>query len=74
MGNVRTGPILIGLSQSAAEERLQTEGYNEIPEKKLHPILKFLQFYWGPIPWLIEIALILSAALSDWEDFFPFNP
>ena len=70
MENIHTDPILIGLSQSAAEERLQTEGYNEIPEKKLHPILKFLQFYWGPIPWLIEAALILSASLSDWEDFF----
>ena len=70
MENIRPDLIHEGLSQSAAEERLQKDGYNEILEKKLHPILKFLQFYWGPIPWLIEVALILSAALSDWEDFF----
>jgi len=50
-----------GLSASEAKERLQKYGYNEISEKKVNPIIKFLSYFWGPIPWMIEIASILSA-------------
>lgn len=58
-----------GLSASEAEERLQQYGPNEITEKKTSSIVKFLSYFWGPIPWMIEIAAILSAILHRWEDF-----
>jgi H+-transporting ATPase len=32
--------------------------------------LKFLSYFWGPIPWMIEVAVILSAAVQHWLDFF----
>jgi hypothetical protein len=35
-------------------------GPNEIEEKKTNPFLKFLTYFWGPIPWMIEAAVILS--------------
>src|SRR5208282_797503 len=57
-----------GLSTSEAKERLDKYGYNEIPEKKINPFLKFLRYFWGPIPWMIEIAAILSAYIRHWED------
>jgi len=44
-------------------------GFNDIPEEKKNPLLKFLSYFWGPIPWMIEIAAILSAIISHWEDF-----
>ena len=44
-------------------------GFNDISEEKKHPLLKFLGYFWGPIPWMIEAAAILSAAISHWEDF-----
>jgi len=50
-----------GLSASEAKERLQKYGYNEISEKRVSPIIKFLSYFWGPIPWMIKIASILSA-------------
>ena len=59
-----------GLSESEAKERLETYGYNEIIEKKENPILKFLRNFWGPIPWMIEIAIILSAIIGHWADFW----
>jgi hypothetical protein len=27
-------------------------------EHKTNPLLKFLGYFWGPIPWMIEIAVI----------------
>ena len=59
-----------GLSESEAKERLETYGYNEIIEKKENPILKFLRNFWGPIPRMIEIAIILSAIIGHWADFW----
>jgi len=58
-----------GLSQAEAEKRLVQYGPNEIEEKKASPFLKFLGYFWGPIPWMIEIAVILSALDRHWPDF-----
>jgi len=44
-------------------------GPNEIEEKKANPFLKFLSYFWGPIPWMIEAAVILSAVDRHWPDF-----
>jgi H+-transporting ATPase len=59
-----------GLSQTEAKKRLIQYGTNEIKEKKKNTILKFLSYFWGPIPWMIEVAVILSGALRHWPDFF----
>src|SRR5665213_926508 len=59
-----------GLSQAEAQKRLIQYGPNEIEEKKTNLFLKFLSYFWGPIPWMIEIAVILSAVARHWPDFF----
>ena len=58
-----------GLTQAEAEKRLAQYGSNEIPEKKTNEFLKFLSYFWGPIPWMIEAAVILSAVARHWPDF-----
>jgi H+-transporting ATPase len=68
-GQTWTGAAAEGLSQAEAERRLAQYGYNEIPEKKTNPFLKFLTYFWGPIPWMIEAALVLSALVQHWPDF-----
>jgi H+-transporting ATPase len=59
-----------GLTGAEAAKRLAKDGPNELKEKKENPILKFLKYFWGPIPWMIEIAVILSGAVQHWPDFF----
>jgi H+-transporting ATPase len=59
-----------GLSQAEAQKRLTRYGANEIEEKEANPFLKFLTYFWGPIPWMIEGAVILSAIARHWPDFF----
>jgi H+-transporting ATPase len=59
-----------GLTQAEAQKRLTQYGPNEIAEKKTNPLLKFLTYFWGPIPWMIEVAVILSGVVRHWPDFF----
>jgi H+-transporting ATPase len=59
-----------GLTGAEAQQRLAKYGPNEIEEKKDNPLLKLLTYLWGPIPWMIEAAVILSGVLRHWPDFF----
>jgi H+-transporting ATPase len=58
-----------GLSQKEALQKRSESGYNELPETTVSPIMQFLSHFWGPIPWMIEVAIILSALVQDWVDF-----
>lgn len=57
-----------GLSGDEARQRLARFGPNALEEKKVNPLLKFLSYFWGPIPWMIEIAAVLSAIVQHWDD------
>jgi H+-transporting ATPase len=59
-----------GLTGAEAQKRLTQYGPNELEEKKTNMFLKFLTYFWGPIPWMIEAAVILSAVARHWPDFF----
>jgi H+-transporting ATPase len=58
-----------GLTDAEAKKRLTQYGPNEIKEEKTNFILKFLSYFWGPIPWMIETAVILSGIVRHWADF-----
>jgi H+-transporting ATPase len=58
-----------GLTRDEAENRLRQYGLNALEERKESPILKFLGFFWGPIPWMIEAAAVLSGIGERWADF-----
>ncbi|MDE3055286.1 MAG: plasma-membrane proton-efflux P-type ATPase [Verrucomicrobiota bacterium] len=57
-----------GLSSSEAGRRQEQFGPNAIEEKEGSPLLKLLFYFWGPIPWMIEIAALLSFFLRHFAD------
>ena len=59
-----------GLTGDEATKLLEEYGPNAVEEKRRHWLIKLGLFFVGPIPFLIEIAAVLSAILQDWEDFF----
>jgi hypothetical protein len=44
--------------------RLERCGPNEIVEQHKNPLLVMLRYFWAPIPWMIEVALILSLVVT----------
>jgi H+-transporting ATPase len=65
----KLGSSADGLTQAEAQKLLVQYGPNAIEEKKTNIILKFLSYFWGPIPWMIEGAVILSGVVRHWMDF-----
>lgn len=63
-----TDPLL-GLTGNEAGKRLASYGYNEIPEKEETLLHRIFRRFWGPIPWMIEAAAVLSAMVRKWDDF-----
>jgi len=57
-----------GLSSAEAEARLKRFGENVISDKPSRPFFKFLGYLWGPIPWMIEAAALLSLLVNHWVD------
>ena len=55
-----------GLTESEARKRVERFGRNEVVEKEKNPILDFLSRYWGPMPWLLELAIVLSYILGHY--------
>lgn len=57
-----------GLSKEEAEDRIEVFGYNEITETKRNSLLEFLKRYWGPMPWLLEFSILLTAVLKHFTE------
>jgi len=57
-----------GLSQDEAQRRLKELGPNKVEERKQSPLKKLLGYFWGPIPWMIEAAALLSLIVRHWTD------
>jgi H+-transporting ATPase len=58
-----------GLTRAEAEQRLQQYGHNELTEHEEPLWHRVFRRFWGPIPWMIEVAAILSAVVQKWDDF-----
>jgi H+-transporting ATPase len=58
-----------GLDADQVRARQARFGYNEIEEREEPLWHRIFRRFWGPIPWMIEAAAVLSAAVQKWDDF-----
>jgi H+-transporting ATPase len=57
-----------GLTHAEVDTRRKENGYNEVTEKKGHPVVKFLKKFWGISAWMLELIMVLSAVLGKYSD------
>ena len=57
-----------GLTGAEVNVRRKENGYNEVAQKKGHPVLKFLKKFWGISAWMLELIMVLSAVLRKYSD------
>lgn len=64
LGEKRTGGGT-GLSSDEAARRLAAEGPNAIPEARQSKLALLASKLWGPVPWLLEAAIVLELVLGN---------
>ncbi|MDE2295087.1 MAG: plasma-membrane proton-efflux P-type ATPase [Gammaproteobacteria bacterium] len=57
-----------GLSSAESVRRSGRYGPNALPEAKRSLWKRLFGYFWGPIPWMIEAAAVLSAVVRHWSD------
>src|SRR6202142_1920626 len=57
-----------GLTHAEVDTRRKKHGYNEVAQKKGHPVLMFLGKFWGLSAWMLELIMVLSAVLRKFSD------
>lgn len=55
-----------GLTQAEADNLLQKNGLNEVPEPQFNFFKEFLSKLWNLSAWILEAALILECILGKW--------
>ena len=58
-----------GLPSAEVDKRRATFGWDELQSQDENQILKFISYFRGPILYVMELAVCLSAGLRDWIDF-----
>jgi len=66
-GHLDTDPAR-GLTAAEAAARQARYGPNAIEERHVGRFRRLAGYFWGPIPWMIEVAAILSAVVRHWPE------
>ncbi len=59
-----------GLSSDEVAHRRAQHGPNALEEKRVSVLRQLGGYFWGPIPWIIKVAAVLSALVRHLADFF----
>jgi H+-transporting ATPase len=59
-----------GLSSEEAQKKLGEYGYNEVPERRESPTIRFLKKFWGITPWMLEITVALTWLLGKYLETY----
>lgn len=55
----------LGLSTKQVETQVEKFGYNDVPKLQKSFLQLTIKRLWGPIPWIIELALIIELLLGN---------
>lgn len=61
---------LDGLTSEEAKSRLLKFGPNEVKEKRRSPVIEFLLKFWAPVPWMLEVTVVLTFILQKYLDMY----
>ncbi|MBX5468113.1 MAG: plasma-membrane proton-efflux P-type ATPase [Firmicutes bacterium] len=53
-----------GLDSREVAKRLAQYGFNEVKPPPRHPIRRFLEKFWAPVPWMLEVTVVLTWMLG----------
>jgi H+-transporting ATPase len=59
-----------GLDDRDIPARHDKYGFNEVISKKESGIKKFASKFWSPIPWMLEITIVITAVLGKYRDMY----
>lgn len=66
--SIKDGLASTGLTTEEARRRLEKFGPNTIPDTALHPLRMILTKFWAPVPWMLEIAIVLEITLGKYVE------
>jgi len=67
LATLRVDPA-VGLARAEVDARRAQHGFNEVAERRKHPVRNFLGKFWGISAWMLELIIILSAVLRKYSD------
>src|ERR1700730_11589435 len=68
MGQAASAGPHDGLTSSEARRRLEEFGPNATPDTAARPLRRALAKFWAPVPWMLEAAIVLQAAIGDYPE------
>lgn len=68
-GNLPPTDVEVGLTEEEVVYRQDRFGFNMLEEKVRNKLLEFLENFWGPMPCMIWVAIIVEGIEQDWPDF-----
>jgi H+-transporting ATPase len=57
-----------GLTTAEARRRLGQFGPNAAPEERRRPVLALLSKLWAPVPWMLEVTIVLEVVLAHYPE------
>src|ERR1700709_2309648 len=57
-----------GLTSDEARRRLSAYGPNAVQDIVQYPISQALKKLWAPVPWMLEVAVLLQLALGEYVE------
>ena len=68
IANTVSTNVASGLTSKEAAERLARFGPNAVKQEGTHPILALLSKFWAPVPWMLEVTLVLEFVLGRFPE------